>query len=284
MVDNRKIRSYNFSRQELEVDNRMPASFTEDYLSLWLLVREMNDQLNGHERRITELEAGSGPGPEPEPRFREILLAHNPIIYYGFDQAAFPLGGDVENLGSGPDGTIIANLDPGVGIPAVINDGLRPAGAVVRNDMDLTLPSGKTVGFFSRQPPDSSSPNSYLFSMSNQFDVILNFGGTNVLSVFRGGSDSPIGATEITADFPKDNTWYFWTVTHSGGIVSLYRNGEIQDSLNVGSFTASFTSSAFCGIPQGGNRYFGDMDEAFLIDRALTSSEVLELYENSGLV
>lgn len=277
MVDNRKIQSYDFSRQELEVDNNMPPSFAEDYLGLWELVRGMNSQLNNNEGRVLALEEDE---PVVPPEFRELLLAHDPIIYYGFDQSSYTFGGSVENLGSGSDGLVDFRLPSST--DGVINAAANMDGTAIRSEDPVLLSGGKTVGFFVRSPPESSIDRVYLYSMNNQFDVILNFAGDNLLSVFR-ASTPRIETSSVTAEFPYDNNWYFFVIVHNQDSVVIYRNGASVSSFAIAPFTASNSVSYF-GRATGNDRpYFGDMDEAFLLNKALTSAEVLELYESSGL-
>lgn len=92
------------------------------------------------------------------------------------------------------------------------------------------------------------------------------------------------GSSHYSDFTPSNNdTWVFLTVIRSGTIASYYRNGSFVSSWSVGSSSVDFANS-FLGTDSTG--YFGSaltgtLDEVRIHNRALSASEVQQLYNSN---
>jgi Concanavalin A-like lectin/glucanases superfamily/Secretion system C-terminal sorting domain len=79
------------------------------------------------------------------------------------------------------------------------------------------------------------------------------------------------------------NQWDHYVATYDAGIMKLYRNGVYQ---STGTFTHTGTTSANLPLSIGrglasGTNYVGDIDDIAIWNRALSQSEITNLYFNS---
>jgi len=82
-----------------------------------------------------------------------------------------------------------------------------------------------------------------------------------------------------------DDTWHFWTATYSasGAVKKLYIDGTENHSTAVTGNLTSTTDPVLIGLRQGNDGYMaGALKELTIWNRALTSSEISELYSSGN--
>lgn len=87
------------------------------------------------------------------------------------------------------------------------------------------------------------------------------------------GSNTSYGPSTVVID-----QWYFTTFTRSGSIVTTYINGVAGTPINSSEFTSNFsTREAYFGRGIA-DRMVGGLDRIHVFNKALTATEVMELY------
>ncbi len=79
------------------------------------------------------------------------------------------------------------------------------------------------------------------------------------------------------------NQWQYVVSTYDGNVVKHYINGSLVGTSSVCTFGAAITTSDLyiAGRAADGSRFFGNIDDARIYNRALSASEVQALYNNS---
>lgn len=127
------------------------------------------------------------------------------------------------------------------------------------------------------KPASGNVPNRPAFTIRNaggSFGGVL-FNGTNILYTF------PQSATHTSSAY-TNGTWYHVVITHASTVEKIYINGTListDTGVTITTVTNAFSLGAGGG---GGDNYFGDIDEAGIWTRALTQTDVTQLY-NGGL-
>jgi hypothetical protein len=80
------------------------------------------------------------------------------------------------------------------------------------------------------------------------------------------------------------NTWYHIVGTYDRRTVKLYVNGELVDSKRHSKAISSNPNPVLIGKSENGEFFSGVIDDVMIYDRALTSAEVRQLYDQKGLV
>ena len=129
---------------------------------------------------------------------------------------------------------------------------------------------GGTEGIISKKSNDSS--NGYVvYRDNNHLNEIT----------FRYRGDGGFQSYLKTNSFVSDNQWQNWTVTYQETCSKWYKNGQLQqvyDSLSNSS-DMSNSNPLKIGYADTWNYFYsGSIDEVRIYDRALTSSEVTQLY------
>ncbi len=89
-----------------------------------------------------------------------------------------------------------------------------------------------------------------------------------------GGYNDQIGATVLSL-----NTWYYVTTTYDGTTLRVYVNG-VDDGNSAPASTRTTGTNFNIGVENGISRYFnGKIDEAIIYNRALTATQVSNLYQ-----
>ncbi len=118
----------------------------------------------------------------------------------------------------------------------------------------------------------SNVTNQQTLFAGNYLNLYL-FGGQMYLNNFQSTNPEINGVGSFTT-----NTWYHLAIVSSGGTTSLYSNGTL-----LGSTSQSIYIQTVIQIGYGNNSWYynGRIDEVGVWDRALTLSEITDLY-NSG--
>jgi len=104
------------------------------------------------------------------------------------------------------------------------------------------------------------------------------------MSVLAGGTVRIYDGSSVTAttDTITAGTYYFLTWTHSGSTAKIYING-VEKASASSSIAADVLKNLVIGSRGGTTTFFnGDLDEVGIWNRALTSSEIKQLYNSSN--
>lgn len=127
--------------------------------------------------------------------------------------------------------------------------------------------------------PNVLSENKTIINNGNAgMGTIVAFGGANIYIFYAG-----VGGLYNAGGGFSINTWYHIVITYSGGIFKMYKNGSLFSTSSVITWTdGGGTSNTYIGsYLNGSGLYNGTIDELGAWSRALTATEVTELY-NSG--
>jgi hypothetical protein len=182
----------------------------------------------------------------------------------------FGSGGLIGSKGAFNGGTSKIDLPTSVGRPTSgsISVWVKPsawtyAGIVIQS----SATNSHLLGIFGRE---NSPYNMQVFVSDGVSYFQHDFGGTNI--------------PWISTNYPS-GSWTHIVATWDGSYVRLYRNGtEASDSpIAQGAAVAGTTEPFGIGYIPGQNLYYlnGSIDEVGIWSRAITSSEITELY-NSG--
>jgi hypothetical protein len=122
---------------------------------------------------------------------------------------------------------------------------------------------------------------------TREYEVFANYsGGTTTLYVNLSSNGSTASTASKTTTSISTNNWYHlvYVYTASTGTVEFFLNGSSLGT-STGNLTSIYNSTSTLGIGQyitgGGGNISGMLDELGMWKRALSSTEVTELY-NSG--
>jgi len=199
-------------------------------------------------------------------------LTTNLVAYYKLD------GNSNDSVGSnnGTDTSVSYSSSYGK-----INEGASFNGSSSRiwtnNNLGLSTSSDKTFGmWYYRTGGATSFTLDYRNNTGGNFSLIFFTNGTGGINFNCKGTDVVISSSLST------NTWYYLTATISGTTLTAYINGSSIGSGTIGSGTASTNNlSLSCYADASGGYFQGYLDEVGIWSRALSSTEVSQLY-NSG--
>ena len=148
------------------------------------------------------------------------------------------------------------------------------------NVSGFSLPSATqlTVSLWLKTSSISGVPISSWGSGANGFGIYSDIWYVGVPNGWSAGS-----ARIIT-----DNAWHLYTLTWDGSTINVYVDGAYQYSVSSGSsYSPNATYALSLGTDDrtfGSNDYPGSVGDARVYNRALTSSDVAQLYAYTGLV
>lgn len=98
-----------------------------------------------------------------------------------------------------------------------------------------------------------------------------------------GNGCSPPDSTTVTSTTSAAaGTWYFVAATKTSTEISMYVNGNLENTTSLGAFTDTNKADLLIGANKGQGSYLnGSVDEVELFNRALTPSEISAIY-NAG--
>lgn len=209
------------------------------------------------------------------------------VLYYSFDDTDISGGDPLDLSGNGFDGTNNGAITGELGILKQAFNYTTSGTDYVTKSYESELNPGvftisqwikiDTIGqqqFVSSVYGGASAMQSWYLDVdsSNNARLIVRIGGTS--------QDLAIGSTALSAD-----TWYHLVGWYDGNDIKVYLNG-VQDATNSFSGTALSVPGTPFNVGNyndgSGNSFDGTIDEVAYYDRALTLSEIQQLY-NSGM-
>ncbi|NBS79480.1 hypothetical protein EBS57_06645, partial [bacterium] len=197
--------------------------------------------------------------------------------------AFYPFNGNAnDSSGNGYHGevgatTSISNDRFGVASKAYQFDGSAPSGIEAQNTEGLNFSGGKfTVSAWIQSSVlqvDNSIAGKHVFNSQNGYGISM----WQDSPCFYVGSDPRLQAPQTYSD----GIWHHVVGTWDGARMALYINGVLDVSKNWS--YSNFNSARFmigksAGVnPHGGGRFIGKIDDVRLYNRALSSSEVVQL-------
>lgn len=195
--------------------------------------------------------------------------------------AAFRLDGDAtDTSGNGNNGSPIGSPTYGTGKigKAVILNGSTQYISVANNA--ALSPSSITVAMWAYVPSTLASAYPGFIGKGNQYGMYIDGGsGVNRL-VFTVDtySGQTIASGEITFD-----AWTHVVGTYDGANTKIYINGTLASSSPYAPGIPSGSSALLVGGGTlGGSNYTGSIDEVRIYNRALSSTEVTDLFNFTG--
>ncbi len=147
----------------------------------------------------------------------------------------------------------------------------------------LNIGSDFTISFWVNMPNPTISNQYYLLSYGNSSSDtfhIVKHDNSNKFQIWSGSTGNPqlnfYSAMETGA-----NTWYNIAAVYNGTDVLMYING-VENNSNPYDFSGiDISGSLYLGRKSYDPEYFlgGSMDDLYIYNRALSGSEILELYD-----
>ncbi len=204
------------------------------------------------------------------------------VAHWSFDNPA-DLGHDDSGNGHNgvPAGTTVpvANAVGALG-GAVEFDGFSWLGVEEHADL-RTFPNGMTISLWAMNPTGSNNPPMSRWTWDDS-----GYGTSSGNWYFGDGPDGPLGSRSVPNDMQTDALWHHYAFTfdpdNNDKVVS-YRDG-----VKVGERTFAMTFAEAVGLAFGvDNRddavaFTGSVDEAFIYDSPLSSSEINGLFTVPG--
>ena len=200
----------------------------------------------------------------------------------------------VDSSGNGNYGFCSGGSCPAMGLTGILSTAFSFDGADdhLRADDDDSLDLGEefTIGVWVHPDAGYGDPE------DGHIDIVSRWGdghradacyllgltetGVPVLMTHDGDSESVL---EGDAALPT-GAWSHLVGTRAAGALNLYVNGTFAGSLPGSVAPQASSYELHVGDdPEGGNNYDGKMDEVFIMDRALLSSEVEDVYKRGAL-
>lgn len=113
--------------------------------------------------------------------------------------------------------------------------------------------------------------------------IQIDYGGNKITHRYDDGSNTPTNSSTT----PVTNTWYMVDVTFDGSTVKMYINGSLESTTSItpGDFSGSRSIVSVAGYYDGtttDNSFNGQMDDVAYFNRALTASEIYNLYDTQS--
>lgn len=105
---------------------------------------------------------------------------------------------------------------------------------------------------------------------------VYNGGATTNLYGFIGYGNSVGGGTPLNS-----NQWYYGTVVSDGNTIYIYLNGNLDGSGSAATLVDSSTNFLIGSYSAAGLNFIGNIDGVMVWSRALSASEVMDMYHRS---
>lgn len=195
--------------------------------------------------------------------------------YWSLDDAAAPFapGAGADTLRVSNSGGYTARQPAGIEVGGT---SVTLGGAAFVATGSSTTATGRSVEAWIS--PATLTGNRYVVSRggttaANSFHLYL----AGDKPVFRVAGRSAVGAVALNA-----NQWQHLVGTLSGTTVSIYVDGQLQDTETLAAAQATSTSSTYVGRPASStstsNRFNGGLDEVSVYNRGLSAAEVAAHY------
>jgi len=114
---------------------------------------------------------------------------------------------------------------------------------------------------------------------NNQYWLQQRTDGTARGDLYIEGTDYTVGANAHTLN---DGNWHLQTLTYDGSQLKLYVDGEFDDSNNISGTIDTTTNNLIFSYSSGLTaRWPGVLDEVLIYNRALSASEIANIYEKT---
>ncbi|MEM6799272.1 MAG: LamG domain-containing protein, partial [Planctomycetota bacterium] len=214
---------------------------------------------------------------------RSILWAASDglVGHWKFDETSGTVAED--SSGSGNDGAYTGS--PTLGANGVRGYAANLDGAAdyveVTGSDELNLQQSMTVACWAKSDTATWNSSGFFVSKRSQFILHPNAGGTSIQFYVNDGGWQTALVTPSAIDRWRH---YAGVYDHVSGDLKIYIDGQLQATTNLGAGTtlSSDTGDLLIGKDESYSRYFdGSLDDVRLYNRALSDSEISELY---GLV
>ena len=213
-----------------------------------------------------------------------MALIDNLISYYKFDEnAANTTVADAHGSNTGTSSTNTSNLYDAAGVINSAFDFVRANSEYVEITNDASLNTDNlTINWWMKL--DSMGANGADRAMGKenvQWLQLVNLGSEYYFEI-RLAASPGTARTVTNATGWETGVWHMHTITYDGTDLKYYIDGgNVQSNAYSGAIKTS-TANIFLGSHRAGNGWIdGKMDEVGIWSEALTSGEIIELY-NSG--
>jgi hypothetical protein len=201
------------------------------------------------------------------------------LAYYSFNDANNLLRDDSgRGFTLAPVNGAVASTAGRVGAGALRTNGVRLR-AVVNSSFSTTA---MTLSAFVRPSgPGNWNPRllavGYPGQSAHYYGIFLD--GLTTSRRFAFLANPQISQQQNSTGRLDNNTWYHIAATFENGTLRLYRDGQLDSTVNTGRALGSFASAMLmvAGSDNGLDLFQGDLDELRVYNRALTASEITTL-------
>jgi len=200
--------------------------------------------------------------------------------YYSLDNSSLSGSNPLDLSGNNNDGTTVGAT---TGITGILNEAFDFDGTNDKLDFGYTPATVSALTFSTWINSDVTQNKNFFWAWDggdNRIGASIRNDGTNFLRFFIKD-----GSSQSTAEYsftPSNGVWYHLVGTYDGTSTKLYVDGVLRDTKTDASGDIVNLVWDGLGYYSAGSSYFnGQFDEVAVYDRALSLTEVEELY-NSG--
>lgn len=192
-----------------------------------------------------------------------VFAIFNEEVYYTFDNTL------TDSSGNGNDGTITGAETY---VAAVVNEGLDFTGTNNYVSTGYIIGNDGTICFWERQ--DVNASLQYLTGFQLGKTTGININASNYLVAY-------VDNFQINANYIEKDVFYHICLTWDSGTLDtgLYVNGSLVGSGTFGGSTDA-TQARIATATTGANYFNGVIDEYYIWNRSLSSTEIAQLYQS----
>jgi len=212
--------------------------------------------------------------------FSEVFKVDLSFDNYSQIQSDFSKFSNTVYLGNSDavEGSDPSELDDGIVLSGLSFDG--DDSIVILSDTSLQMDSSFSFSSWVRWDV-AGGATQFLFDNSYNSLVIVNDGGVNddklLFNLNVSGSLQSLYSNSLL-----DNNWHHIVTSFDGETMRIFLDSQLDNSFNVsGSISTQFVNNYIGSQSGSSNFYSGDLDEVKFVNYALSSDDVLGLYQNS---